>query len=57
MPVVAADETCLIDAWSWAQPVVSGCDDEGDGQVRLLPSKDDDDGWTLGGHHLVNPSD
>jgi predicted nucleic acid-binding protein len=61
MPVVAADETCLIDAmdavsghgWSfwdammWATAKRAGC--------RLLLSEDGDDGRTLGGVTLVNP--
>ena len=61
MPVVAADENCLIDAmdvvvghslsfWDammWATARRAGC--------RLLLSEDGDDGRTLGGVTLVNP--
>jgi predicted nucleic acid-binding protein len=61
MPVVAADETCLIDAldavaghhlsfWDammWATAKRAGC--------RLLLSEDGDDGRTLGDVSLVNP--
>jgi predicted nucleic acid-binding protein len=61
MPVVIADETCLIDAmdavaghrlsfWDammWATAKRAGC--------RLLLSEDGDDGRTLGGVTLVNP--
>jgi predicted nucleic acid-binding protein len=61
IPVVAADESCLIDAmdavaghgWSfwdammWATARRAGC--------RLLLSEDGDDGRTLGGVTLVNP--
>ena len=61
IPVVAADENCLIDAmdavvghslsfWDammWATARRAGC--------RLLLSEDGDDGRTLGGVTLVNP--
>jgi predicted nucleic acid-binding protein len=61
MPVVAADESCLIDAmdavaghnlsfWDammWATAKRAGC--------RLLLSEDGDDGRMLGGVTLVNP--
>lgn len=61
MPVVIADEACLVDAmdavaghrlsfWDammWATAKRAGC--------RLLLSEDGDDGRTLGGVTLVNP--
>ena len=61
MPVVAADETCLIDAmdavadyqmafWDamiWATAKRAGC--------RLLVSEDGQDGRTLGGVSIINP--
>ncbi len=61
VPVIAADEACLVDAmdavaahsWSfwdamiWATAKRSGC--------RVLFSEDGDDGRTLGGVTIVNP--